>query len=643
MIRALVISQADPKLLIMGTDVGGIYRSLDGGAHWAGCMCGWNARGGNAFAIDPKNPDRILGVGGNGNDFGPPSMGVYLSTDRAASWKQVLPRNDGNEWRRDSVAFDPSSFDAKLGHCTTAYFESRDGGLFKSTDGGETWTLICRERSGAAMKIHPKLGFIYLADNSQSAHGFYKSTDGGKTFRQINANFTLGIDVISTRPDNVYISRWDKVLVSTDAGETFHAVARGDGLPANTPIQDIRVSPADPTEMACRHGGKQWWESYVYYSHDGGDTWHKPAYDNAQAFLPFTQPDEKCAFHPTDPSIVFSCVSGGWIVKSVDGGKSYAWASNGENAIMLGGSFNFSARSPDTVFLAFQDFDGASTIDGGKTWTYQNPAGNAWGGFDYGGYTVDGSLMWCGDAKGWTQPRMLKLSRDGGKTWAGMTGIDGKPLVFKGPDVSFSDPLDPHVCFASNFRSGDAGQSWQSMIGCDGVFTADPTGKFLFGKNANSICRSEDHGRTWTDIAKPVNGGFSDLAVDVPRNLFYAASEGKLKRCTAGEWKTLDTPKDQYSQVHITSVAADPQNPSIVYACGPANLYASNATIIRSTDAGESWANLTDNKPAGDHDHGTGPREVQWVRVHPRTREAWVSGQCYGMWKIAAPIGRNAE
>jgi hypothetical protein len=129
-IRCVVISEGDPSFLMMGTDVGGIYRSLDAGNHWQLCMSGWNARGGNAFAIDPQAPERLLGVGANGNDFGPAANGVYLSTNRGASWKQVLPRNDGNEWRRDSIAFDRQSFDPARGFCMIAYFESRDGGLF---------------------------------------------------------------------------------------------------------------------------------------------------------------------------------------------------------------------------------------------------------------------------------------------------------------------------------------------------------------------------------------------------------------------------------------------------------------------------------------------------------------------------------
>ena len=100
-------------------------------------MVGWNNRGANAFALDPKNADRLLGVAGNSVDLGNWS-GVYLSTDRGASWKQVLPKGEAND-DRESIAYDPASFDPKLGCCTIAYFSSKKDGIYRTDDGGSSW------------------------------------------------------------------------------------------------------------------------------------------------------------------------------------------------------------------------------------------------------------------------------------------------------------------------------------------------------------------------------------------------------------------------------------------------------------------------------------------------------------------------
>lgn len=641
-IRTVAISASEPSFLLAGTDVGGIYRTRDGGAHWQVCMSGWNARGGNFFAIDPHRSTRILGTGANSSDLSD-ADGVYLSTDQGAHWKEVLPAKSGND-RRDALAFDPASYDPKRGFCTVAYYDGRDDGLYKSADGGATWTLLSKDYRGCIVKVHPSKGYVYLASNSNPQFGtpcgFYKSTDGGKTFALKLAGYTLGMDVVSSRPADIYLARWDKVQLSTDGGESFHSIGRDwshDGLPTGTPIQDIRVSPADPQVMACRYGGPQWWQAYALYSHDGGSTWHPVAYDNAQAFLPFTQPDEHCAFHPTNPKLVYSACAGGWLTKSTDGGARYRWASNGENAVMVGGSFFFPPRAPRAAFFSFQDYNGALTTDGGCTWTYQNPSGQSWGGFEYGGGTLDGRVLWSGDAPSWGGPRTLKVSRDGGRAWAVATDALGKAIVFAGSDISAVDPAAPAVCFASNWRSTDAGRTWGVMPGCDGVFAA--SGTALYGRHGAAVCRSTNHGAAWADITPPVPGGLHDLAFDPNAGRFYAASEGTLKVLRAGAWVALPTPKDQYGQTHLRTVAVDPVHPNIVYAGGAADLYATSVACIRSLDGGRTWANLSVTAPLAWGRAG-GPHEVQWVRVHPATRAAWVSGECYGLWKIAPPALR---
>ena len=101
------------------------------------------------------------------------------------------------------------------------------------------------------------------------------------------------------------------------------------------------------------------------------------------------------------------------------------------------------------------------------------------------------------------------------------------------------------------------------------------------------------------------------------RNRFYFASENRLKLFENSAWATVQTPRDQYGGIAVGTVAVDAAQPDIIYIGGAKNIYASSATVCRSTAAGATWVNLTT---------GSGPHEVAWIRVHPVTREVWLVG-----------------
>jgi photosystem II stability/assembly factor-like uncharacterized protein len=385
------------------------------------------------------------------------------------------------------------------------------------------------------------------------------------------------------------------------------------------------------------------WKWVRYISHDGGATFQEMTI--RKGFAPMAQNVRNgfFAWHPTDPNICYG-LGGDWVTRSVDGGKTFDWHNNGYNGVMVGGGVNFSPHNPQAVFLAFQDYNGAFTRDGGKTWNYRDVSGKGWGGHDYGGYTVDGQTLWCGDSEGWGDKRRLRLSRDGGETWNFVNGPDNKPLEWNGADVSFASPTDKRICFASDLRSPDGGATWERMATCDGVYTANARTGALYGKKGNAVVTSKDNGATWQTIAE-VPGGLADIAVDAASGKMYVASEDKLKMWDGNAWSAIATPADQYGNTRVWTVATDPQA-GVIYVGGPRNTYTNHATICRTIDGGKTWRNLTPaaSKPGLNN---IGPHEVSMVRVHPVTREAWAMGQCFGVWKIAPPtkteIGKPAQ
>ncbi|NJK87896.1 MAG: hypothetical protein HC906_19960 [Bacteroidales bacterium] len=487
---------SDPDFLMIAIDVGGLYRSLDAGNTWQICMVGWNARGCNDIAIDPKNINHIIAIGGNsGGDYTGDDNGIYVSVNKAASWQQTLKTATPEGGK---VAIDESSFDTVAGYCKFAYYSSPDNGFWKSTNGGYSWTKITADYSSCLVKVHPTKGYVYIGSPHEANHGFWKSTDGGTTFIRKYDNYLFGLDVISTHPDNVYISGHAKIAMSEDAGETFFYPGTDwakDGLPADKPLENIRVSPANPDHMTVWYPGDNWaWKRW--YSNNRGILWKECSFDNTNAFLPYNVRNGFFAWHPTDENIVFG-IGGDWITKSTDAGKTFKWSGNGENAVMVGGGFNINPESPNTILLAFQDYNGAFTLDGGNTWNYRDISGKGWGGYCYGGYAIDSAIMWVGDAASWGGPRNLRISKNGGTTWVSTGNI------FEGPDISYSSPLDNDVAFASNWRTDDKGDTWRKMDGCDGVFTSNPTGeRELYGKKGDNIVVSYDKGLHWITLAK---------------------------------------------------------------------------------------------------------------------------------------------
>jgi len=626
------LSPSDPDFLLLPTEEGGVYRSMDGGQHWDLAMAGWNARGANGFAIDPQNSRHIIGIGGNVTSWNAAwstnsPNGLYYSDTRARDWRQVLGVLPGTG---GAVAFDPSSFNPSKAACQVAYYASHELGLFRSDDGGLTWAKVSRQPVGLAipdyeptlLAVDPRNGAVWLAGKT----GLWRSDNHGASFHSLWTNGEVfGLSVPAAQPDQIFISGRAGLWHSTDAGRTWTGLAAGGiAWQADEPICGITVCPVDPRRMLCWVKGHNWaWARYV--SHDGGVSFEAVNIQpGGGEMLPCHARIGYFAWHPADPEIVYG-PGGDWVTRSTNGGRMFAWWNNGCHGITVGGAFNFSQHDPGTVFLGFQDDNGAVTTNGGRTWLGREVSGEA-SGHCCGAAAVNSRLMWCGLADSWHGLRRTVLSRDGGMTWNFARDTNGQYCVWSGADVSFSDPKHPEVLFASQWRSADGGLTWSQMDDCEGVFIATPNGRLL-GRQGSLLVGSANSGATWQPIVE-VPGGINDLAYDAERNRYYVASDRRLKQYEDGVLSVVDTPLDQYQNPCVKTVAVDAAAPNLVYIGGAMNIYATSAAVCRSADAGLTWTNLT---------VGDGPHEVGWLRVHPVTRAAWLNGQCFGNWKLPAP------
>lgn len=245
---AAVSGVADnPMLYYMGAAGGGVWKTEDAGATWTNISDGYFGGSIGAVAVADSNPNVIYVGGGEVTVRGNVSHGngMWKSSNGGKSWKSIgltdsqhIPRvrihpNDAN-----------TVFVAALGHL---YGPNQQRGVFKSTDGGESWkkVLFANENAGAVDLIFdpgdPNIMYAstwrirrtpYSLESGGEGSGVWKSTDGGETWKEITANKGLpkgpiGISGVAVSPvdsDRVFVmieAPEGGLFRSDDAGETF--------------------------------------------------------------------------------------------------------------------------------------------------------------------------------------------------------------------------------------------------------------------------------------------------------------------------------------------------------------------------------------------------------------------------------------
>jgi len=257
---------------------GGMYFSDDGGKSW-------DHRGLDRtmtisrVALDPRDPRRVF-VAAVGHPFGPnPDRGVFFSADAGRNWQKVLytdPQNGASD-----LDIDPSNpdvifagmwqFDRKPWRYDSG---GTGGGLYKSSDGGKTWKKITRGLPALMGRIGVKVApsnpqIVYVVAESKDG-SLFRSEDGGESFQVVNQDrglTTRGYYYCDLRVDpkdenRVYVLE-GALEVSADGGRTFSRIAQS----VHGDLQALWIDPQDPSRMWQGSDGG------LASSWDRGQTW----------------------------------------------------------------------------------------------------------------------------------------------------------------------------------------------------------------------------------------------------------------------------------------------------------------------------------------------------------------------------------
>jgi photosystem II stability/assembly factor-like uncharacterized protein len=472
---------ADPTVIWVGAATGGVWKSTNGGLTFAPMFDEQPVAAIGAVAICQSQPDVVWVGTGEGNPRNSASVGngVYKTLDGGKTWTHCGLEATGRIHR---IVLHPRNADvawvAALGR---AWGENEERGVFKTTDGGRTWTkvLYVDQRTGAAdLVIDPGNPDKLLAAmwdyrrwpwsfrSGGPGSGLHATRDGGSTWSKLGKSEGLpdgelgriGLAIAPSDPRVVYAlieAERNALLRSDDGWRTFRTVNREtDVAPRPFYYADIRVDPERPDRVYSLH-------SQLTVSDDGGRTFRPLG-----SFREVHPDHHELWIDPRDPRHLFNGNDGG-VYESRDRGASWRFVSNLPLAQFY--HVRVDMDVPFNVYGGLQDngsWRGPSTV-----WENGGIRNHHWAevGFGDGFDTLpDPQDSMAGYAMSQQGYLMRWDLRTGERENIRPAAHDDTELRFNWNAGIAQDPFEPGtIWFCSQFvhRSRDRGASWEVMSG----------------------------------------------------------------------------------------------------------------------------------------------------------------------------------
>jgi photosystem II stability/assembly factor-like uncharacterized protein len=594
---------SQPKTFYMGVASGGLFRTTDNGTTWVPLTDGKVPLGSmGSVAVADSDPNIIyLGTGSDGvRSNVSTGRGMYKSIDGGQTWKFIGLYNAG---QIGAVRIHPSNPDVVWVSAVGDIFKSNDErGVFKTTDGGQTWRkVLFFSGTVGAMDVelqpgNPNVVYAWMSRlerkpwtiiSGSRDGGFYKSSDGGEHFTKITTGLPTeligkaNLAVTAAKPDRIYALIEAKpgsgFYRSDDSGQSW-ALVNSQGALVQRPFYYTSLG-ADPTNADVVYAGAEGF----FKSVDGGKTFsvfRTPHGDNHDIWI-----------NPKDGQIMIQSNDGGANI-STDGGRTWSTQMNQPTSeiygVWLDNQFPYrlyGAQQDNSTLIISSQADPFTTTDwrtgpGCETGPIMPHPSN--------------SDIVYGSCKGQYGVMNLKTGQEK-NYWIGAQSLYGNPadaLIYRMQRVSpmATSPHDPDVLYYGSqylHRTRDKGLTWEKISPdltahpacCQGAsgepITRDVTGEEFYS-TLYAIAESPlEKGLIWT--------GANDGPFYVTRN------NGKT-------WTNV-TPKDLPTGGRVQYIDPSPHRKGSAYFAVYRWLLGDyQPYIYRTDDYGKTWTRLTDGK-----------------------------------------------
>ncbi|MEQ9397726.1 MAG: hypothetical protein RJQ04_01030 [Longimicrobiales bacterium] len=577
-VGAVAVCATDPDVVYIGTGEtqlrgnvqqgDGVYRTTDGGMTWEHLGLA-NSQNVARIRVHPDDCDVAWVAAFGMHSMANPERGVFKTTDGGQTWDKTLFVSD--EAGSTDLIVDPNDPDVLYATIWEAWRKSwgmssggADSGLWKSTDGGETWTDITSTLGLDPATPIGKMGVTVSGANSnrvwvivehEPEGGVYRSDDAGRTWEHVNDERKLRQRAFYyTR---IYADPQDEDVVyalntgfykSTDGGVTFPtsiSVPHGDN-------HDLWIASDDPQRMINSNDGGG------NVSINGGQSWTGQEYATAQFYRVITTEHEPYHICGAQQDNSTACMpSSNWGHLSAVGG-------------FFGGAYYYSVGGCESGYIAPNPEDTDifyAGCYGGSLSRYDHETGltrpiNVWPENPMGQSAED-----LRERVQWTFPIVFDR-HDAGILYTGTqkvwrTRTEGQNWEEISPDLTRADP---------------------STIGpSGGPITKDQTGVETYATVFAIAPSPHDPDVIWA--------GSDDGYVWVTRN----------GRDLAPDWTNI-TPPDAPDFVRINTIEASPHTPGKAYVAGIRYLVDNDRSpyVWKTTDFGATWTRVVDGFPADD-------------------------------------------